>query len=112
MTRTVLRDVSQFLAEGWCQNAHALDERGRKVESRDPSAESWCLAGAVLASTSDEALRRATFAALAEAIRATHPQVGGWRGGARAVCTGFNDVEGRTADEVLLVVAHALSLSR
>ena len=41
---------SEFVEKGWTQGAFARDKDGKSVLSRDPTAVSWCMAGAVIAS--------------------------------------------------------------
>lgn len=115
--------VSDIIKEGWCQGMEAADKDGIGVYAIQSEACAWCLTGAVVRALPlprDEsgglvghgfqaALEQQfeAFAVLADAIAEVRGKDCFRRYLAMDVCRAWNDVTGRTKEEVLELVAMA-----
>ena len=90
---------------GWCQDCPAVDANGNAVGVWDPEAVAWCARGAlqkVIGPDSLAALMRARVSLVIEVSRGTVPPEGRY-----VSLTAWNDVAGRTAEEVIAAMRRA-----
>jgi hypothetical protein len=106
----MLGEARGLLVRGWSQGAQARDGRGHAVPAWSGDAASWSMLGALLASwyRHNEALdedfvgHSMDALALGDAMAALGNSTGS------ADLDGWNDAEGRTADDVLAAIDGAL----
>lgn len=96
--KNVLIEARRLLVEkGWTQRATARDNCGNYVSSRDPSAESFCMLGAVRAVANTRVERNRAYDVLEGHLPRPYFNL-----------PTFNDVYGRKKEEVLAVFDKAI----
>src|SRR5919197_401212 len=101
----ILRRSRERILDGWCQGADARDERGREVPPWSDEARSWSILGAVAGTGgADGGLDAVPVARLGEAVVALGEAA------ETDSLVRWNDVAGRTQDEVVALFDRALAL--
>lgn len=105
---TILRKARALLTKGrWCQNATALDAKGKDVEPDAPDAVSRCMIGAIRAACPDRDDRGAAYAPLRYALATIDKTYGAFPS-----ISSWNDAPGRTYQEVKAAYDAAIEIAR
>jgi hypothetical protein len=92
-----LDKVAAKIEQGWTQEAFARDAKGNTVDSNSPKAVCWCLRGAM----QEEEAGDAYYWVNRSLINALETKTG------RVNLTAFNDMPGRTKEDVLQLIQAA-----
>jgi hypothetical protein len=102
MSYAMLMEARQRVADGWCTGAVARDRDEAGVLAWSPSARSWSILGAILASWHDHGSVEPIITSVSALAKAT---------GASAVEV-WNDRPARTQEEVVAAFDRAIELTR
>jgi anti-sigma regulatory factor (Ser/Thr protein kinase) len=108
LAAAVLAEAAARVREGWCQEADALDSRGRQVEPWSEQAAAWPLLGAIVAALDhpEAAMSEVPVQALATAMAALGEHV------EERSLAGWNDAPTRTQRDVIALLERARLLLR
>ena len=121
-TKEILERAEELVAQGWVHRQEAEDKDGGDVAWDSPDACRWCLSSAMLVA-SGEHDRESSRVALEELIRKSSTSSypfdewydcydeelgeGNYENWLQSKVMGWNDVDGRTQDEVVSLVRRA-----
>lgn len=99
-----LKKVRERLAQGWTQGCYARDKDGKRTQPTWPDAVRWCVLGACYSSTEPGLFSGSCDTDARDALYQALDDIGQKTGLAT-----WNDLAGRTQEEVLALVDRAIA---